>query len=88
MSIRGKIYSALSAASGDSDILVIYSSLFHLGKRLQKKFDYLAALNQLLLDGKTILIPSFTFSFCAGKKFDIELSKSETGILAEWGLGK
>ena len=81
---RDQIYKALSYASVGADTLVIYSSLLHLGSRSQKKHDYLAALNQLLLDGKTILLPSFTFSFCAGKNFNIELSKSETGILADW----
>jgi FkbH-like protein len=87
MNNRDQIYRALSDASGSADTLVIYSSLIHLSAWPQKKYDYLAALNQLLLDGKTILLPSFTFTFCAGKKFHIDLSRSETGILADWFMG-
>jgi FkbH-like protein len=84
MTNRNQIYRALSEASRNASTTVIYSSLLHLGTQPHRKYDYLSALNKLMLDGKTILIPSFTFSFCAGKTFNTETSKSETGILSDW----
>jgi FkbH-like protein len=68
-------------------IAVIHSSLSVLAPPLGlTKWDMLAALDNLVRDGWTIALPAFTFSFCAGKPFDLRSSPSEVGILADWAL--
>ncbi len=84
-----EIYNCLKESIGGKDrIVVIHSSLPQLGKLSSKfKWSILGALRQLLLDGYTLALPTFTFSFCQGSDFHYLKSRSETGILGDWFLG-
>ncbi|MBT4731539.1 HAD-IIIC family phosphatase [Candidatus Woesearchaeota archaeon] len=84
-----EIYGCLkSLIKGKDRVVVIHSSLPQLG-RLSPEFKWsiLGALRKLLMDGHTIALPTFTFSFCQGSDFHYLESRSETGILGDWFLG-
>lgn len=71
----------------EDDFVVVHSSLFALrvpGEQL--KWPLLGALRSLSESGHTLALPSFTFSFCGGGRFDLRRSRSETGVLADWLL--
>ena len=75
----------LRVVDADTTLLVLHTSLPHLGIfDATAKWEVLAALRDLSRRGITICVPSFTFSFCANGVFDINRSKSETGVVAEW----
>lgn len=86
--MRDEIIRALAAVSDTEDkLLVIHSSLPLLGvDPALAKWDFLAAIKQLAVSGKTVALPTFTVSFCGGAAFDIRHSPSEAGILGEWAL--
>ncbi len=84
MSNRETVLRALEACAGDEPILVIHSSLPHL-KLPQNvdKWDFLFALRALIEQGRTIVLPAFTFSFCSGENYHYQ-NRSEVGVLADW----
>ena len=86
--MRDEILRALAAVSDTEDkVLVIHSSLPLLGvDPASVKWDFLAAIKQLVASGNTVALPAFTLSFCVGAAFDIWDSPSEVGILGEWAL--
>jgi FkbH-like protein len=80
-----EIYRCLKSSINDNPIAIIHSSLIHLRFNDQKlKWHLLSALRRLLIDNITIVIPTFTFSFCHGNEFNLVNSPSETGILGDW----
>lgn len=76
--------SVLPLINNNEDVVVIHSDLMKLGfNRCNDYPDGLVFfLESLLNRGKTIVIPSFTFSFSKDKLFNIETSPYETGSLA------
>lgn len=46
----------------------------------------LYGLFSLIEAGWTVALPAFTFSFCSGRSFHYQKSKSEVGVLADWLL--
>ncbi|HEX5445540.1 MAG TPA: HAD-IIIC family phosphatase [Pirellulales bacterium] len=85
---RLEIYRALSAAIEPADRwVVIHSSLAALRLVPERlKWDLLAALTLLVRDGKTLALPTFTFSFCRGQDYHHQRSAGETGQLGNWLL--
>jgi aminoglycoside 3-N-acetyltransferase len=51
-----------------------------------RREDILRALYEILLDlgAGTLLVPTFTFSFCNGEDYDVRLSRSKMGALNEY----
>ena len=88
MSERREIHRALSAiAPGPGDWLVMHSSLAGLRLPLESlKWDLLWALSLLARQGRTILLPTFTFDFCRSGRFHFRSSPGETGQLGNWLL--
>lgn len=86
--LRSLIFNALNGVCDQNDkVLVIYSSLIHIGiLHPNLKWDFLWALKRLIDRGQTLALPTFTFSFIQGKSFHLEQSPSETGQLGEWVL--
>ncbi|EKT85630.2 HAD-IIIC family phosphatase [Leptospira santarosai] len=85
---RSSIYKAISdLISNEDQFIVIHSSLVHLKpQNVDIKFELLSVLKKLIGQGKTIAIPTFTFSFCRGKSFHYRNSISEVGLLGSWFL--
>jgi aminoglycoside N3'-acetyltransferase len=83
---RKDIVAAFSAVIPRRDgLVVVHSSLPNLGlSRDSEKWEFVAAIRTLSNLGHTIVVPSFTFSFCNGKSFHFRDSPSETGVLADW----
>lgn len=84
----GRITETLAAiGAGDCDWLMIHSEVNfglpnpELSKRelLRGLFESIAALGV-----KNLLVPTFTFSFCAREDFDVENSKSPMGAFSEF----
>lgn len=76
--------SVMPLIHAEEDIIVIHSDVTRLGFNREIAFiDGLMLFLQSLLDsGKTVVLPSFTFSFTKDKNFNIETSPYETGSLA------
>ncbi len=86
MSIRNQLMAVLRHACGEADVVVIHSSMVHFSfLRTIEKWDFLYALRTLVKEGKTVVLPSFTFEFCKTGKYTKELP-SEVGVLADWAL--
>lgn len=70
------------------DTALIHSEIFHLGTPLLAKGDYLNALSQAILEiiGKngTLVIPTYTYSFCNNLDFNPAKSSSKMGALNEF----
>lgn len=83
--ISEQLYNAISSITREEEkILIIHSSLSRLGFDKNQEFltGVLDAIERILADNKTILFPSFNFSFPKKKDFDINRDLSETGVLA------
>jgi len=52
----------------------------------QLKWTLMQVLRRLLDEGRTLALPTFTFSFCKGRSFHRLRSPSETGLLGDWFL--
>ena len=70
------------------DVLCVHSELFKLGKPLLHKESFLKEIVILLqeLVGKegTLIMPTFSYSFCKNELFDLKVSSSTVGILTEY----
>ena len=78
------LHNVLGAKPG---IVIIHSSIANLKPHtVFSKWDILSGLHSLIQEGWTVVVPAFTFSFCAGEPFHLQKSKSETGVLADWLL--
>lgn len=71
----------------DPGVAVVHSSLADLAPPPGfSKWDILYGLFSLIDDGWTVALPAFTFSFCDGRPFHHQKSRSEVGLLADWLL--
>ncbi|MEO5328423.1 MAG: HAD-IIIC family phosphatase [Magnetococcus sp. THC-1_WYH] len=81
-----QLYDAIARVLNDHDErIVIHSSLIHFRlpwKHL--KWPLMGAFRRLIQQGRTLIIPSFTLSFCRGQPYHYLYSPSETGIVADW----
>ena len=71
--------------SSNADVLYIHSSL-NFGIPLVKKSVLLESIFEVLvkLEVPTIIVPTYTFSFCNGIDYDVLNSKSKMGVLNEY----
>lgn len=68
-------------------VIVVHSSIPHLGSFSKNILWDLGYIFKLLSEeGWTVALPSFTFSFCTERKFDVIKSNSEVGILSDFCL--
>ena len=76
----------ISHAEG-AGFVVIHSALHTFGYNIEKlKWPLLRAIRHVVEQGVTVLVPAFTFSFTESGLFDVDKSRSETGVLAHWVL--
>ncbi|PRM87733.1 hypothetical protein CJ671_09755 [Aliarcobacter cryaerophilus] len=89
---KGKIYtledvilSLKKLEAHNADILYIHTDI-GFGKPLLKRKDFIAKLYEAIisLGVKTLIFPTYTFSFCNKEDFDIKESKSRMGMLNEY----
>lgn len=70
------------------DMICVHSNLTQFGKILPRKNELLSGLidvfKGLVGDEGTILVPTFTYSFCRGLDFDKKHSKTSVGALGEY----
>lgn len=70
------------------DTVCVHSQIFSFGKSLLPKKEILNTLVLILKnavgDEGTILMPTFSYSYCKGEVYDVEKSKSDVGILTEY----
>lgn len=87
MSSRVQIREAVAGVlTARDELVVIHSSLFHLGLPPETlRWDMLALVRHLLAEGRTIAVPTFTFAFCGGADFGPN-SPSEVGSFGDWML--
>ncbi|PUE67217.1 AAC(3) family N-acetyltransferase [Arcobacter lacus] len=89
---KGKIYtledviSSLKELEADkAEILYVHTDI-GFGKPLLKRKDFVAKLYEAIntLGVRTLIFPTYTFSFCNKKDFDVKESKSNMGMLNEY----
>ena len=82
------ILECLRSLIGDKPrIVVLHSSLYPFRvAEAEFKWPLLRAVDQLVADGHTIAVPTFTFDFCKTGRFDIHRSRPETGQLGRMVL--
>lgn len=89
---KGKIYtledvilSLKELGAHTAEILYIHTDI-GFGKPLLKRKDFIAKLYEAInmLGVKTLIFPTYTFSFCNNENFDIKESKSTMGMLNEY----
>lgn len=70
------------------DTICVHSQIFSLGRAVIAKKDFLAYMVNLLQyvvgESGTLLMPTFSYSFCKNEIYDIEQSRSDVGILTEY----
>lgn len=86
--LREELFTALSnLLPAESGVAVIHSSFSSLLPPSPfQVHDALYAISRIVSSGWTVALPSFTFSFCSGKRFEWLRSPSETGPLSDWTL--
>jgi len=75
------------AGAHDCEILYMHTALsFGIPNPAMKKNELLQALLETIseLKVKTLVVPTFTFSFCNGVDYDVVNSKSKMGVLNEY----
>lgn len=76
------VLSELGLDQGDG--VMVHSSLHHIGKAEEGASTYLGALRLVVGDKGTIVVPSFTFAFARGERFDPASSAGESmGVFAD-----
>ncbi|WP_211436795.1 AAC(3) family N-acetyltransferase [Campylobacter mucosalis] len=72
----------------DGDTICVHSEIFNFGKPLLSKDEFLSALLDCFYEviGKTgtLIMPTFTYSFCKNMIYDKLNSKSTMGVLTEF----
>lgn len=72
----------------EGDDICVHSQLFGIGKPLLGKNEFLRIITEILLEavGKegTLIMPTFSYSFCRNEDYDVLNSKSTVGILSEY----
>ncbi len=70
------------------DVICVHSHLMSFGKPLLSRQIFLESIIRVLRDtiGEkgTLIMPSFTYSFCRNEVYDVEKSPSRVGILTEY----
>ena len=82
--VAKKLMDGFSPLIEDEKIIIIHSALSKLGFAKGSSYinGVLEFLSQLVQQGKTVLLPSFTFSFSKRKQYSYT-DPSETGVLAD-----
>lgn len=66
------------------DIVLMHSNVATLGKVEKGLEGIFLAVRDIIGHEGTLVVPTFTFSFCRGKVFDVQKSKSENGVFTEY----
>lgn len=70
------------------DIVCVHSHLMSFGKPLLERQEFMRCIIDVLIDtvgrNGTLIMPTFTYSFCENKLYDVEDSISQVGILTEY----
>jgi aminoglycoside 3-N-acetyltransferase len=77
----------LDLGANNTDILYIHSALnFGAPNKALKKSEILECLAEVLLElhVDTLILPTYTFSFCNNERFDINATKTPMGVLNEY----
>ena len=77
----------LKVQAPDCDVLFVHSDMgFGLPARGLSRNEYLGRFFQLIAETgvKTIIYPTFTYSFCNGEDYDVRSSKTSMGALNEY----
>lgn len=93
--VNSRIYTSDDLASAikelgieKGDMICVHSNFTQFGKILPRKNEFLSVLidifKELVGDEGTILVPTFTYSFCRGLCFDKKHSKTSVGALGEY----
>ena len=66
------------------DIVLVHSNVATLGKVEKGLEGIFLAIREVIGNNGTLVVPTFTFSFCREKVFNLKKSKSENGVFTEY----
>lgn len=68
------------------DDVCVHSSIFRFGTPLLEKNDFLKCITDILinLNKDTLLMPTFTYSYCKNQTYDVDKSNSTVGLLTNY----
>lgn len=70
------------------DTICVHSELFNLGKLRTSKNDFLSSiikcLQECISESGTLIMPTFTYSFCKNEIYNKKTSPSTVGVLSEY----
>lgn len=83
--LKDVVTSLKKLGADDADLLYIHTDI-GFGKPLLKRKEFVAKLYEAItiLGVKTLIFPTYTFSFCNNEVYDIKNSKSSMGMLNEY----
>lgn len=71
-----------------NDVICVHSHLMSFGKPMLKKQDFLGAIVKVLFESigecGTLIMPTFSYSFCKNEVFDIQNTPSDVGVLTNY----
>lgn len=92
---QGDIERALKKSGlGSGDIVMVHSDISSFGKlgEIMDKDQFLQSILNCFLNvigsGGTLLVPTYTYSFCKSAEFDVRNTKSEVGLFSEFVRNK
>lgn len=72
----------------NGDVICVHSQIFSLGKPMLDKDVFLKTIidvfKELIGDDGILIMPTFSYSFCSDKLYDVLLSESTVGVLTEY----
>lgn len=77
-----KLLSGLGLREGD--IILVHSDVSTLGKVENGLDGIVTAICEIIGNKGTIVVPTFTFSFCKGEVYDVNKSRSQNGVFTEY----
>lgn len=70
------------------DVICVHSHLMSFGKPLLKRQEFMECIIDVLIDAiganGTLIMPTFSYSFCDNEIYDVDNSLSKVGILTEY----
>lgn len=70
------------------DVICVHSHLMSFGKPLLERQDFMKAIIEVLFktigEEGTLIMPTFSYSFCKNEEFNIEKTPSDVGVLTEY----
>jgi len=82
-----------SVIASDDEVIVLFSGIYTFAHRFgwpveQSPSRILAVIEEHIGSNRTLLIPTYSFSFCSAKVFDLERTETDIGAIPNAAIGR